>query len=37
MQQLQKTWGEKYAEWMQRTESKLEELQQANTLLYVFF
>lgn len=35
--ELQKTWGEKYAEWMQRTESKLEELQQANTLLYVFF
>ncbi|XP_076110638.1 uncharacterized protein LOC143079280 isoform X1 [Mytilus galloprovincialis] len=31
--EMQKTWGEKYAEWMQRTEQKLEELQQANTLL----
>jgi regulator of replication initiation timing len=33
--QLQMNWGDRYHEWMRQTELKIEELQQANFLLYV--
>lgn len=31
--EINRSWGEKYREWMEKTESKIEELQQTNTLL----
>ncbi|KAL5020101.1 hypothetical protein ScPMuIL_002993 [Solemya velum] len=31
--QIQRSWGEKYREWMEKTEAKLAELQQTNMLL----
>jgi regulator of replication initiation timing len=33
--ELQMNWGDRYHEWMRQTELKIEELQQANFLLYV--
>ncbi|XP_048772391.2 uncharacterized protein LOC125678194 isoform X2 [Ostrea edulis] len=35
--ELNKEWGEKYKAWMERTESKIHELQEANTMLRTYF
>ena len=33
--QLKISWQEQYKEWMERTEAKIEELQNTNAMLYV--
>lgn len=35
--ELNKQWGEKYKEWMEKTENKIHELQEANTMLRGYF
>ncbi|XP_061164636.1 desmoplakin-B-like isoform X1 [Saccostrea echinata] len=35
--ELNKQWGEKYKEWMEKTENKIRELQEANTMLRTYF
>ena len=33
--QLKSQWGDKYAEWMRETETKIQELQETNNMLWV--